>query len=230
MAKNGTLRQTAWVFALGALGVAGGITPEPSAAEAHLAVPTLPNRVVAAPFYNGRLEVVYTFTYLPFSRLVRELYPDVEIASPLYRHRSLPLGWGAGQEEGLIHDLRRSAREAGWEEVPELRIEGSGLYQALGFERRGEVIYVLALGDPFAADGDNPGVSLDFLEGEAYGCTGGGCTGFAPVFVWSTISERDPRRSGPPPWLSPDAPHSFDPDWRWTEDTTWRQVEEAASR
>ena len=207
---------------------AGAAQPRSATAEAHAAMPTLPERVVAAPFYNGRLEAIYVFFSRPFEELVRTLHPEVERGRELYRHRSLPLGWRSGEEEGLIHDLRRSAEAAGWDEVPELHLDGSGLYQALGFRRRGEVLYVLALGDPFAADGDNPGVSLEFLDEQAQGCSPDDCTGFVPVFVWSTVSDRDPRRSGPPPWVSPDAPRSFAPDWRWTDDTTWNEVEEAA--
>ena len=227
---NRMVRRLRGVLVVVAMALGVAIQSPPAIAEGARSFPVLPDRVIAAPFYNGRLRQVYTFFLLPFHQFVRELYPDVQMVGELYRHRSLPLGWRSGSEEGLMNELRRSAEEVGWREVRELRMDGAGLYQALGFQRRGEVLYVLALGDPFAADSDNPGVNLDFVFDGLHGCEGDGCTGFAPVFVWSTISDRDPRRRGPPPWISPDAPYYFDPDWNWTEDTTWAEVLEAVDQ
>ncbi len=215
--------------------------PLPSLAQVKADLPTLPSRVVAGPFYNGRLEVVLDAAAGTYLALVDAERPRLHLeAHYLQRHRSLPIrnqdSTGGEAGLGLLDALEAQATATGWEPVPELSLDAGVLYEALALEREGHVILVLAYGDAMAPRADNPGVSLE-IAAEAYDCLPGdelpatagaapdraGCRlrGFVPVILWTNLPAEE---SAGEPWLDPNAPIPSSDSAIWSDLPTWEEV------
>ena len=223
-------------FVLGALAVWGAVAVADGEAWSKLGrgrappVPQLADRVVDVDNYDGAQEAMWDSLSFVFTKLLRTRYAtfDQEI---LARHRSLDL------ETGLIDPFVSDARAKGWEVVEPISVDGVALYHAIGVEKDGYFVYLVALTDAWTPTGDNPGASREVLA-QRHACSRAATgprapgnfpacdlAGFVPVWIYSDVPGARTH-----PWLSPDAPDLPTGDWPWRAGTTWSVVQAKAAR